>query len=167
MKDSPMNSMVSRAMKSSVRDPAPERGLHVCVTAPGAIPERVSRTRGEVEALICEGMIRFKRESLGRGPKHIRAHFMGDLLVVRLTGVLTLAETQLLSPKDSGKGHELVKQVRMQLVETARPFVTAMVEEVAGVNVIALLSDIDIESDEEFVIFTLADAPAFRDAIRR
>ena len=32
---------------------------------------------------------------MGRGPKHVHAHLIGDLLVVRLRGVLTAAERQL------------------------------------------------------------------------
>ena len=47
------------------------------------------KTRGEIEAAICQGMSHFEQEYMGRGPKDIRAHLIGDLLVVRLQGVLT------------------------------------------------------------------------------
>ncbi len=47
------------------------------------------KTQGEIEAAICEGMSRFQQEYMGRGPKDIRAHLIGDLFVVRLRGVLT------------------------------------------------------------------------------
>ena len=50
------------------------------------------KTRREIEAAICEGISRFEQEYMGRGPKDIRAHLIGDLLVVRLQGVLTAAE---------------------------------------------------------------------------
>jgi uncharacterized protein YbcI len=40
-------------------------------------------------------MTRFEQEYMGRGPKDIYAHLIGDLLVVRLQGVLTAAEQQL------------------------------------------------------------------------
>jgi uncharacterized protein YbcI len=53
------------------------------------------RTQGEIEAIICEGMARFEQDYMGRGPKDIRTHLLGDLLVVRLVGVLTAAEQQL------------------------------------------------------------------------
>jgi uncharacterized protein YbcI len=42
------------------------------------------KTQGEIEAAICQGMSRFQQEYMGRGPKDIRAHLIGDLLVVRL-----------------------------------------------------------------------------------
>jgi uncharacterized protein YbcI len=47
------------------------------------------KTQGEVEAAICAGVTRFEQEHMGRGPKDIHAHLLGDLLVVRLRGVLT------------------------------------------------------------------------------
>ena len=42
------------------------------------------KTHGEIEAAICEGMSRFEQEFMGRGPKDIRVHLIGNLLVVRL-----------------------------------------------------------------------------------
>jgi hypothetical protein len=57
--------------------------------------EVLMKTQGEIEAAICEGISRFEQEYMGRGPKDIRAHLIGDLLVVRLRGVLTAAEQQL------------------------------------------------------------------------
>lgn len=50
------------------------------------------KTQGEIEAAICAGVSRFEQDYMGRGPKDIRAHLIGDLLVVRLQGVLTAAE---------------------------------------------------------------------------
>jgi hypothetical protein len=42
------------------------------------------RTRGEMEAAVCEGISQFQQEYLGRGPKEIRAFLLGDLVVVRM-----------------------------------------------------------------------------------
>ena len=53
------------------------------------------KTQGEIEAAICEGIRRFEREYMGRGPKDIHTHLIGDLLLVRLQGVLTAAEQHL------------------------------------------------------------------------
>ena len=60
------------------------------------------KTQGEIEAAVCEGMSRFEQEFMGRGPKDIRTHLIGNLLVIRLQGVLTAAEQHLvktLSPE--------------------------------------------------------------------
>jgi hypothetical protein len=53
------------------------------------------KTQGEIEAAVCEGISRFELEYMGRGPKDIHTHLIGDLLVIRLHGVLTSAEQQL------------------------------------------------------------------------
>ena len=120
------------------------------------------KTRGEIEAAICEGVTRFEQEYMGRGPKHIQAHLVGDLLVVRLRGVLTAAEQQLVKALPAEKGRDLLKQVRTHLIETARPLLEAMVQGVTGVKVVSLHHDISTATGEEVVLFTLAGAPPFR-----
>jgi uncharacterized protein YbcI len=120
------------------------------------------KTQGEIEAAICLGISRFEQEYMGRGPKAIHAHLIGDLLVVRLQGVLTAAEQQLTKSLPAGKGPELLKQVRTHLVETARPVMEAMVEKVTGIKVLSLHHDISTVTGEELVVFTLAEVPLFR-----
>src|SRR6266480_2420459 len=90
------------------------------------------KSLGEIEAAICEGISRFEQEYMGRGPKDIHAHLIGDLLVVRLRGVLTAAEQQLVKTLPAEKGRDLLKQVRTQLVETARRPLEALVSDVTG-----------------------------------
>jgi uncharacterized protein YbcI len=93
------------------------------------------KTQGDIEAAVCEGVSRFEQEFMGRGPKDIRAHLIGDLLVGRLQGVLTDAEQHLVKTLPVEKGRDLLKQVRTQLIETARPLVEAMIQEVTGTSV--------------------------------
>jgi len=125
------------------------------------------KTQGEIEAAICEGISRFEQEYMGRGPKDIHAHLIGDLLVVRLHGVLTAAEQQLVKSLQAEKGRDLLKQVRTQLIETARPILEAMVQEVTGVKMLSLHHDISTATGEEVILFTLAESPLFRDAKKK
>jgi uncharacterized protein YbcI len=125
------------------------------------------KTQGEIEGAICEGMSHFEQEYMGRGPKEIYTYLIGDLLVVRLQGVLTAAEQQLVKSLPAEKGRDLLKQVRTQLIETARPVMEAMVEEVTGVKVLSLHHDISTVTSEEVVLFTLAEAPSFRETKKR
>jgi uncharacterized protein YbcI len=125
------------------------------------------RTQGEIEATICEGVSRFEQEYMGRGPKDIRAHLIGDLLIVRLQSVLTAAEQQLVKTLPAEKGRDLLKQVRTHLIETARPLMEAMVEEATGVPVVTLHHDISTFTGEEVVLFTLAAPPLMRDTKKR
>ena len=104
---------------------------------------------------------------MGRGPKEVHAHLVGDLLVVRLRGVLTAAEQQLVKSLQAEKGRDLLKQVRTQLIETARPLLEAMVEGVAGVKVLSLHHDISTATGEEVVVFTLAEPPPFRETKKK
>jgi uncharacterized protein YbcI len=118
---------------------------------------------GEIEAAVSQGMSRFELEYMGRGPKDVRAHLLGDLLVVRLQGVLTAAEQHLVKTLDPGKSRDLLKQVRIQLIEAARPILEAMVREITGVKVLSLHHDISTSTGEEVVLFTLSEPPLFRE----
>jgi uncharacterized protein YbcI len=104
---------------------------------------------------------------MGRGPKKIHTHLLGDLLVVRLQGVLTAAERQLVKSLSAEKGRDLLKQVRTHLVETARPVLEAMVQEVTGIKVLSMHHDISTTTGEEVVLFTLAESPLLRDAKKK
>ena len=121
------------------------------------------KTQGEIEAAICEGISRFEQEYMGRGPKDLHTHLIGDLVVVRLKGVLTAAEQHLVRSLPGEKGRDLLKQVRIQLIETARPFLEAMVQGITGVKMWSLHHDISTATSEEVVIFTLAESPLFRE----
>jgi uncharacterized protein YbcI len=121
------------------------------------------KSQGEIEAAVCEGITRFEQDYMGRGPKDIHTHLIGDLLVVRLQGVLTAAEQQLVKALAAEKGRDLLKQVRTHLVETARPVMEAMIEKATGVKVVSMHHDISTTTGEEVVIFTLAASPCFRE----
>ena len=125
------------------------------------------RTVGEMEAAICEGVSRFEQDYMGRGPKDIHAHLLGDLLVVRLQGVLTAAEQRLTKSPSGEQGRDLLKQMRVHLIETARPVLEAMVREVTGVKVLSMYHDISTVTGEKVVLFTLAESPEFREAKKK
>ena len=125
------------------------------------------KTQGEIEAAVCTGMTRFEQEYMGRGPKHIHCHLINDLVVVRLQGVLTAAEQQLVTTLPSDKGRDLLKQVRTQLIEMARPLMVAMIEDAVGVKVVSLHHDISTVTGEEVILFTLESEPAFREVKRK
>jgi uncharacterized protein YbcI len=125
------------------------------------------RTQGEIEAAICEGVSRFEQDYMRRGPKDIFTHLLGDLLVVRLQGVLTAAEQHLVKSLSADKGRDLLKQVRTHLIETARPVMEAMVQEITGVKVLTVHHDISTITGEEVVLFTLAESPVMRDVKKK
>jgi uncharacterized protein YbcI len=125
------------------------------------------KSQDEIEAAICEGMTRFEQEYMGRGPKDIRVHLIGELLVVRLRGILSVPEQQLAQSLPAEKGRNLLKQVRTQLIETSRALMEAIIQEAAGIKVLSLHHDISTVTGEEIVIFTLAESPDYRGRKKR
>jgi len=120
------------------------------------------KTQGEIEAAICELISRLQRDYMGRGPKDIRAHLIGDFLVVRVQGILTAPEQHMVKSLPAEKGRDLLKQVRTHLIETARPIMEAAIQEVTGVKVLSLHHDISTVTGEECVLFTLTESPDYR-----
>ncbi len=117
-----------------------------------------ARTRGQVEAEITKGMIRFERERMGRGPADIRTRIFQDMVIVRMTDILTPAEHALIR----AGGVELLKQVRMKLVESERETLEALLREVAGCEVASLYSDICPKTGERLIVFVLTENPESR-----
>jgi uncharacterized protein YbcI len=125
-------------------------------------PELSPKTQGEIEAAICQGISHFEQEYMGRGPKDIHTHLLGDLLLVRLQGVLTAAEQHLVKSLPAEKGRNLLKQVRTHLIETARPILEALIRNISGVPVLSLHHDVSTVTGEEVILFTLAQPPLYR-----
>jgi uncharacterized protein YbcI len=125
------------------------------------------KTQGEIEAAVCEGITRFEQEYMGRGPKDIRAHLFDEILLVRLQGVLTAAEQHLVKSQPAEKGRDLLKQVRTHLIETARPLMEAMVQEITGMKVVSLHHDISTVTGEEVVLFALVKSPQVRETKKK
>jgi uncharacterized protein YbcI len=129
--------------------------------------EGATRTRGEIEAAVSAGISRFEQEYLGRGPKDVRAFLLGDLVVVRLQGVLTAAEQHLVKSLSPDKGRDLLKQVRTQLIEVARPALMAMILDATGVAPASLHHDISTVTGEEVIVVSLTAAPDVRETKKK
>ncbi|MBX3351730.1 MAG: DUF2294 domain-containing protein [Phycisphaeraceae bacterium] len=121
------------------------------------------KTRGEIEDGICAGMIRFEQEYMGRGPKHIDAHLVGNMLIVRMHDVLTAAEKHLVTTRPPEDGRELVQRMRAKLLEAARPALDLLAESVCGVKPVTTHHHVCTASGEEIVVFSLSTTPTVRD----
>ena len=110
------------------------------------------RTKGEIEGLIRNAIIKFEQEFMGRGPEDVRAFIVRDIILVRLKGVLTPAERQLAKSED---GIEMVKQVRQTLIAQGRKKLCEEVDEITGMKATALFTDIDTYIGERIIVFTL------------
>lgn len=105
-----------------------------------------------LEAEISEAMIKFEKEHMGRGPVETKTYIIDDMVLVRLKGVLTKAETQLTKSND---GLGLIKQVRLKLLEEARHLLEAIIEEITRSRTKSMHTDISTTSGERVIIFIL------------
>lgn len=124
-------------------------------------PELSTKTKGEIESEICEALIKFEREYMGRGPEEARTYILDDLIIVRLRGVLTPAERQLVKSEVAGHGRSLIKQVRMELIEKARPLLEVLVQDITGQHVKSLHTDISTATGERIIVFSLTGTFVF------
>ncbi len=122
------------------------------------------KTRGELEAEICRMIIQFEKEYMGRGPVETKCFLLDDLLLVRLKGVLTPAEIKLAASQE--RGRYLLKQVRQQLLDFGRPLLESAVEEILGVPVQSIHTDISTKTGERIIVFTLVRKPRYKNADR-
>ena len=115
-----------------------------------------------MEAEICEAVIKFEKEFMGRGPLEAKAYIIDDIVLVRLKKVLTQAELRLADSSNRRNGSELIKRVRIALLEQGRSMLESSVEAITDVKVKSLHTDISTVTGERVIIFTLALALKFQ-----
>jgi uncharacterized protein YbcI len=119
-----------------------------------------AKTKGQLESEISEAIVKFEREYMGRGPEEVRTYLLDDLIIVRLRGVLTPAERQLAHSDAEGQGRALIKRVRMELLEKARPLLDVIVRDITGQAIKSLHTDISTLTGERIIMFSLAGVVA-------
>lgn len=110
------------------------------------------KTKGQLEAEISEGLIKFEKEYMGRGPKETNTYIIEDMVLVRLKGVLTPAEQKLATTQE---GADLIKRTRVQLLENGRPLLEKIILDTIGCSVKSLHSDISVKTGERVIVFVL------------
>ena len=109
-------------------------------------------SKGQIEALISEAIIKFEREHMGRGPREVKSFIIGDLILVRLKGILTPAEQKLVKNEE---GRRLIKQVRENLIENAKSILVSIIKKITERKVISLHTDVSTRTGERVIIFIL------------
>jgi len=116
----------------------------------------MSKTKGQLEAEISDAIVKFELDYMGRGPEEARTYIVDDLVIVRLRGVLTPAERQLGGADGTPQGRTLVKEIRRELIEKARPLLETIIKDVTGQEVRSLHTDISTIIGERIIVFSLA-----------
>ena len=112
----------------------------------------MTATIGQVEAELTKSIIKFEKDYLGRGPKDARTFIIQDMILIRLQGILTLAEQKL---AESSDGKTLVKETRRQLFESSRQIIEEMIRDIVDANVISLHTDVSSKTGERIVVLTM------------
>ena len=115
----------------------------------------VNRTQGEIEARFTEAMIKFERDFMGRGPSEVKSYILDDMVLVRFRGIITRAEHHLADADATGRGRDLIKQSRMELMEKSRPLLNELVRKELGRTIVSLHTDLSVKSGERIVVFVL------------
>lgn len=110
------------------------------------------KTRGQLEAEISAAITSFEKEHLGRGPKETRSYIIEDMILIRLCSILTPAEQKLAA---NAEGAQLIKQMRRKLIESSRPILEALINDITGCEITSMHSDISSQTGERIFVFCL------------
>lgn len=119
------------------------------------------KSKGQIESEISDAMTKFEKEHMGRGPLETKTYLIDDMIIVRLKGVLTKAEHALVKSDRNVRARELIKQVRIELIENGRPMLEDIIRSLTRRRVRSLHTDISTATGEKMIVFTLDRPPEF------
>jgi uncharacterized protein YbcI len=119
-------------------------------------------TKGAVEAMVANAVVRFQREQQGRGPGDVRAHIVGAMVVVRCTDILTATEARLSVTEE---GRRLVRSARQELHAISHEEMDAIITGLTHSAVMRSYYDVNVDAAEQVEVFVLKDN--LEDAFRK
>lgn len=115
-------------------------------------------TKGQLERSLSQKVQALYRNELGQQPSKVSCQLCGEKFIIILEDSLTQPE-QVLAQEGQG---DLAEEVRTNLDDFMKPQLKSLVEDVAGVNVTELLSDVTLESGLTGIIAVLEETPNVR-----
>ena len=115
-------------------------------------------TRGQLERSLSQRIQALYRTRLEHQPSRVTCQIFDEKIVIVLEESITQAEQLLV---ESGQG-ELAEQVRSELDAALQPELKALIEEIAGVTVVDILSDAKLETGRTATVAILANPPQVR-----
>lgn len=109
-------------------------------------------TKGSLEAEIANAVVRFQREQQGRGAREVRAHIVGDLILVRCEGIFTPVEAKLAA---SEEGCKLIKSARQELRSINHAEIEEIIGHIVGCAVVRSFFDVDVGAAEQVEVYVL------------
>jgi uncharacterized protein YbcI len=115
-------------------------------------------TRGQLERTLSQRIQALYREELGHRTGKVTCQIFGEQLAIVIEDSITQPEQML-----AQKGQDaLATEVRTGIDDAIQPQLKSLIEEIAGVSVIDLLSDATLESGRTGIIAVLDSTPAVR-----
>ncbi|WP_299412837.1 DUF2294 domain-containing protein [Acaryochloris sp. IP29b_bin.148] len=115
-------------------------------------------TKGQLERSLSQKVQALYRNQLGQQPTKVSCQLCDEKLIIILEDSLTPPE-QILAQKGQA---DLAEEVRTNLDDFMKPKLKSLVEEVSGVTVTDLLSDVTLESGLTGIIAMLEKTPMVR-----
>lgn len=109
-------------------------------------------SKKKLESEISEAFIKFQRELIGRGPQEAKTYIIGDMVILRCKGVLTVEEKHLVKNE---QGRRLIKKMRQTLRELYSQEHESIVELCTGYKVLSSHSDISTKMGERIEVFIM------------
>jgi uncharacterized protein YbcI len=116
--------------------------------------ENIKPTKGQIEAQISNAISKFEKECMGRGPKEIKTKIIQNHIFSIVDGFLTQSEQKL---AQSESGMKLIKEMRIALFENSREELRNAIQEIVGVDIISIHSDVSTKTGEKVIVLTLSD----------
>jgi uncharacterized protein YbcI len=107
---------------------------------------------GQLSAQVSRQIVQLHARMYGRGPTRAKTYITGDYALSVLDDIFTPAERTLIA---AGKG-EHVQATRMAFQEAVQAEFVAIVEEITGRGVRALISQVHLETGSAIELFLFA-----------
>ena len=118
-------------------------------------PDQAQSTRGELAAEISRTFVQLVKQHADRGPTKCRTYIDDDLVIVLMRGGFSRLENTLF---EDGKFLD-VRAMRHTFQDTMQGRFTAVIERVAGREVVAFMSASHQRPDLQMEVFVLDGGP--------
>ncbi|MEM7762344.1 MAG: DUF2294 domain-containing protein [Cyanobacteria bacterium P01_A01_bin.40] len=115
-------------------------------------------TCGQLERELSQKIQAFYRQHLGHQPSKVTCQFFGSKLAIIIENSITSAEKILV---DEGKS-DLAQKVRANLDDAIQPELKQLIEQIAEVDVVDVLSDATLDTGRTGIIVVLSKTPLVR-----
>jgi uncharacterized protein YbcI len=109
-------------------------------------------TKGQLEAQISNELSKFEKEYMGRGPKEIKTKIIQNHILIIIDGFLSQSEQKL---AENEQGKKLVKDLRLALFDSSREQLISLIQELIGIRIISVHSDVSTKTGEKVVVLTI------------